>query len=42
MNESVEMSSGLLDLLPDLVLTLEIEHVRHEVESILIVLYLLL
>lgn len=38
MYEAVKMSGRLLDRLPHIVLALNVEHVRDEIESILIVL----
>lgn len=38
MNQTVKMSRGLLDVLPHLIIAIEIEHIRHEIQRILVVL----
>jgi uncharacterized radical SAM superfamily protein len=39
MDQSVKMTSGPLNVLPHIIVAVEIKHVGHEIKSILIVLY---
>jgi len=39
-DETVEMSSRLLDLLPHLIIAVKVENVRHQVERVLVMLHL--
>lgn len=42
MNKSVQVPRIFLNLFPYLILTLEIKHIRHKIQRILVVLHLLL